>query len=487
MMSLKLLFFINFLPFTLFAQTELTEKQLREDYTIFKNVLTGSHPGLYKYTTKAEWDSIFSDFEAEITHINNAQDFFKKISALALNVRDGHLRILHPTMDTIPTMFPLLVKIIDGKLFTDTGDFGIPLGSEIIAIDRLKSQELIQRMLKYAPSDGYNTTKKHRQIEFEFGILLYYELGAKSGYTVTYHTPDHRIHTSKVKSQSFQSIGIRNPYRSSYFSSYHRKVDKVEHAKHHIQQKLPFVYFIDSINTAVLTVNSFGIDPQEFKSEIIDIFKEIKRQKATSLIIDVRQNIGGYRANAITLFSYLSDRPFKQRISETAITSGLIEADYKIHTMSGYTEFFNDFFANAENRNGRWILTTDKAEETMKPYKRPFKGNTYVLIGGNTFSAGSAFALSAKNNPQIKLIGEETGGGYYFHTGQFPVFYKLPHSKIVVNMSLVNINHYVKDNSVPEGSGILPDYEVTLTQKDLINGTDGPLDYIIKKLKYSKQ
>jgi C-terminal processing protease CtpA/Prc len=107
----------------------------------------------------------------------------------------------------------------------------------------------------------------------------------------------------------------------------------------------------------------------------------------------------------------------------------------------------------------------------------------YVLIGGKTFSAGSAFALNAKNDPKITLVGEETGGGYYFHTGQFPLLYELPNSKIMFSLSLVKINHFVKDTSVQKGNGILPDIEINLTQKDLISGTDSQLDFVIKQIK----
>lgn len=47
-------------------------------------------------------------------------------------------------------------------------------------------------------------------------------------------------------------------------------------------------------------------------------------------------------------------------------------------------------------------------------------------------------------------------------------------------MSVVKINHYVKDQSIPKGSRVLPDYEVKLTPSDLIEGKDSQLDYIIK-------
>ena len=116
----------------------------------------------------------------------------------------------------------------------------------------------------------------------------------------------------------------------------------------------------------------------------------------------------------------------------------------------------------------------------MKPFRKPFKGNVFVLIGGRTFSAGSAFALNAKNDANITLIGEEAGGGYYFHTGQYPVLYELPNSRIMLRMSFVKINHYVTDNTVAKGRGVLPDSIVHLTVQDLIESKDSQLDYAVK-------
>ncbi len=474
---------ILLLPLSVLGQKELSNEQILEDYTIFKEILTIGHPSLYEYTSQNVWDSIFSSFEQkEINKLKTPNDLFKSITSIAENVKDGHLNILHPKMDTLPTMFPVLVKFIGEKLYTDTDDFGIPVGSEIMSINNVSSQAILKDILKYAPSDGFNRTKKYLQIEKEFGILHYYEYGTKKKYLVKYKMRNGKIKTIEIAPKSFENIGNRYPNRNSHFASYHQSVNRIEYFKNRIAKKRPFVYYLDSINTAVLTVNSFGLPPQEFKSKLIDLFKEIKKSKTENLIIDIRQNIGGYRINAISLYSFLTNEPFKQRISESAVTNVLPHKKYVIHTMSDYTGFFQMYFASAKKNDRRWILEKDHAQAEMIPYKKIFNGNVYVLIGGNTFSASSAFALSAKNSKDITLIGEETGGGYYFHTGQFLALYELPNSKIMVRIPFVKIDKYVLDNSIPKGSGILPDIEITQTIKDLINGRDSQLDYIMKRI-----
>ncbi|MEQ9310675.1 MAG: S41 family peptidase [Balneolaceae bacterium] len=474
---------ILLLPLSIFGQKELSNAQVLEDYTIFKEILINGHPSLYEYTSQTEWDSIFSSFEQKgIKKVKTSNDLFKSISSVADNVKDGHLNILHPKIDTLPAMFPVMVKFIGGKLYTDTDDFGIPLGSKIMSIDSMPSQTILKDFLKYAPSDGYNLTKKYCQIEKEFGILHYYEYGNSESYSVKYMVSDGETKTIEVAPKSFESIGNIYPNRNSHFAEYHQKTNRMEYFKNRIAEKWPFVYYIDSINTAVLTVNSFGLDPQEFKSKLISLFKEIKKKKAENLIIDIRQNIGGYRINAINLYSFLTNEPFKQRISESAISKVLPHEENVIHTMSDYSEFFEMYFSSAKKENGRWILTEDHAKAEMIPYKKTFKGKVYVLVGGNTFSAASAFALSAKNSKEIILVGEETGGGYYFHTAQYSALYELPNSKIMVRMPFVKIDKYVLDYSVPKGSGILPDIEIPLKIKDLIDGKDNQLDYVVKQI-----
>lgn len=484
MKSKSILFAIIFYPLFLLGQETLTKEQITEDYTILKNVLTNGYPCLYEYTSQLQWDSLFTNFEKEkLTTINTTNELFKSIVELTDYARDGHLVVMRPQLTSTPKLFPLLVKIIDGKFYTDTDDFDIPIGSEIISIDHTSAIELRQKLTKYAPSDGFNTTKKDRQIEREFGILHFYEFGAKDTYQVKYKTPSDEVYTKNVESQPFQSIGDRFVNRNSYFSIYHNATNTSEFVKNTLGKKEPFVYFIDSLNTAVLTMNSFQLDVEKFQKELKTIFKNINRKKIENLIIDIRQNEGGYPLNSINAFSYIAREPFKQRAATCVITASLPEEHHGQNLVNGYTysTFFEEYYQNASKKGNEWVITTDENEAFMVPKKNGFKGKTYVLIGGRTFSAGSSFALFCKNQ-DITLIGEETGGNYYTQTGGYPILYTLPNSKIKVLISFVKISRYVKDKTLKISSGILPDARVPLTVQDLIKGSDSQLDYVINQI-----
>jgi len=268
-MKRKLFFLIILLPSTVLGQKQLTKEQALEDYMILKNVLTNGYPSLYEYTSQSEWDSLFTNFEQKkIKSIQNNSDFYKSLIELTDHVRDGHLIVMRPQIDSIPKLFPLLLTIINRKLYTDTDDFGIPVGSEIVSIDGIDAIDLRKKLLKYAPSDGFNTSKKDRQVEREFGILHFYEFGAKTNYTVEYRTPSNEVITNTFESQTFKSIGKRFAKRNSLL------------ARKTLNEKGPHLYFIDSIKTAVLTLNSFYLDVENFQVALVDIFKNIKRKKA---------------------------------------------------------------------------------------------------------------------------------------------------------------------------------------------------------------
>ena len=470
--KVKILFLAILLPLIALSQKRLTNEQVLEDYKILKNVLTKGHPSLYEYTSKSKWDSLFTDFEKnKIATIDNKNDFYKSITELTDYVRDGHLIIMRPQLDSVPNLFPLWLKIINKKLYTDTDDFDIPVGSEIISIDGLNAKELRNRFMKYAPTDGFNETKKDRQIEMEFSILHFYEFGAKPNYQVEYRTPSNEVITSTIESQTFESIGKRFTKRNSFL------------ARKTLSEKGPHLYFIDSISTAVLTLNSFNLDVERFKIALVDIFKNIKQKRAKNLIIDIRQNEGGYPLNTIKAFSYITNEPFKQQVSSYVTTDILPEEQYSQNLVNGYTyeTFFKKYYQNTEKTENGWKSITDENEPLMIPHKKKFEGKVYVLVGGKTFSAGSSFALFCKNQG-ITLVGEETGGSYYTQTGGYPIIYTLPNSKIKVLISFVKISRYTKDETVKKGRGIVPDIEIPLTVKDLIDSKDSQLNYVIKQI-----
>ena len=263
---------------------------------------------------------------------------------------------------------------------------------------------------------------------------------------------------------------------------YHNREDKVAYIMQTIGNKEPYLYFVDSLNTGVLTLNSFGLDHELFATKVADAFRQLNRNHAAHLIIDLRRNTGGFPENANHAFSYLAKDSFVQPKSLFVTTSEVpLQAYYQSTPAMTYESFFENRFDNSSRTPNGWRLQAPENDDSMVPARRGYDGEVYVLIGGDTFSAGTTFALNCKNQG-ITLIGEETGGGYYFHTGVYPVRYELPNSGIRFLLSLVRHENHVANETVSVGSGVRPDTRVPLTVDDLIEGKDPQLDYVLQKI-----
>ena len=89
-----------------------------------------------------------------------------------------------------------------------------------------------------------------------------------------------------------------------------------------------------------------------------------------------------------------------------------------------------------------------------------------------------------KSDENTILVGRETLGGYYEHTGFYPLTYQLPNSKLEVTFSIVNVKQDVKilgDEKI--GDGVKPDFEIKKTLESLTTKEDIELNYIINKIK----
>lgn len=476
------LFIVVFCIFTysLSAQKDIDSVGLIEDLKIFKNILQQGHPSLYEYISKDSLDYLFDNIEASSRDGLTDIELYKNMLKITDAIKDGHLLLFAPnTIKTDQYYFPLILKIINTEFYTDTDDFGIPIGSKINSINGERMPRVLEKLKKYSPTDGYNLTRKYRDIELKFGLFFAYEYGIVKQYTIEYIEPDGLEKTISLPAESFVKVKLRNTKRSSYFSKYHYQKNNPNFFDKYISNREPFVYYKEELNAAVLVINSFAGDIRIFKSNLTKIFKEINKKKIAHLIIDVRNNDGGFRSNAVNLYSFITKKAFKQTVNEFVISLSVLERKYKTQTFLSEKEFLKDKFKNHAVFDG-WRLPFDDQEPLMVPDQNRYNGSVYILAGGTTFSAGATFVLNAKNDPDITIIGEDTGGGYYFHTGEFPVYYEFPNSKTQMVMSMVKVTHYVKEKSIPKGSGIPPDKHIVLSQKDLIEGKDPQLDYVLR-------
>ncbi len=196
-------------------------------------------------------------------------------------------------------------------------------------------------------------------------------------------------------------------------------------------------------------------------------FRTLHREHIRNLVIDVRTNGGGNVGVSNLLTKYIVNYPFR-----------LADSLYATKKKSRYGRYIQHYFFDRLSMN---LVTRRKKDGNYhfgyfeRHYFRPrkknhFKGNVYVLTGGNSFSATTLFADKIKGQQNVLLVGEETGGGAYGNTAwQIPdvtlpntgIRFRLPRFRMVVN------RNYIKN-----GRGVLPDVFVGPSVESIRNGID---------------
>ena len=209
--------------------------------------------------------------------------------------------------------------------------------------------------------------------------------------------------------------------------------------------------------------------------------KALQKNKIGHLIIDVRSNGGGSVTNSTFISRFLADHRFK-----------IADSLYAITRKSKYGRYIqNDFW----NRLFMRFLTKRKADGNyhfgyferhfFKPKKHNhFDGKTYILTGGNSFSATTLFVSSIIKQENVVVVGEETGGGAYGNTAWLIPDVTLPETGVRFRLPLFRL---VVDKNIPKtGRGVQPEVEAKPSVHAIRQGADFKLDKVMELIKEEK-
>jgi hypothetical protein len=117
-------------------------KELQADFKQFRKFLEGSHPQLYRFTSKKTFDSLFEAHHRMIDHSMTTQEFYRILVPLVVRAGCGHTSLWAPDgyWDRAPQrMVPLGVYAREGQLFViHSFNQAAPVkyGSQIVSSNR---------------------------------------------------------------------------------------------------------------------------------------------------------------------------------------------------------------------------------------------------------------------------------------------------------------------------------------------------------------
>ncbi len=459
--------------------------QLQEDYRLFRNILEESHPSLYWYTPKDTIDHYFDKAASQLNDSLPEYKFRNLLSSVLSQVRCGHTTVraskaaVKYAERNRSIAFPLNLKIWnDTAIITSSlnrSDSMIPRGSRLLSIENRPIENIVDSFFKHLSTDGYNLTHKYQVLSnagmFRNMYAGYY--GLRPRMRIEYLDTAGIVNVADVR--------WYNPFADSTARRPSARPGPTKQERKEMARRAQRNMRIDTaLNMAVLEVNSFTRKYQ-LRSFLRRSFKKLRKENINHLVVDMRGNGGGNVVLSNLLTKYIADKPFKISDSLYAITNKSRYGKYQ----DKY--FFNRLFfifMTHRKKDGLHHFGLYEGKYFKPRKKNHYDGETYILTGGNTFSAASLFTKALKDQPDVTVIGEETGGGAYGNSAWLIPDVTLPNTGVRFRLPLFRL---VIDKDEEKGRGIVPEVYAPPTIDAIIRMEDYKMDKAIELIRQKKK
>jgi hypothetical protein len=464
---------------------KIAPEKMRSDVVLLKKVLEADHPSLYWYTSKDSLDFYFNTILDHLTDSLTEFNFKNRLSWVVSKIKCGHTSVhfSKPYSRYLKHLklphLPLYVKTWSDSIVVVANAFSmdsiLKRGTVITSINGLSNKVLLDSMFSFISTDGYGDNFKSQLCSFNFPAFYYNAFGESEKFTVNY-----------LDSLGIEKSEVINAYERKRDTSSKKfaKIPPAELPKKTFPQYLSTkknIQFDTTNGIAYMQLSTFS-NNANLKPFFRKSFKKLKKHGITNLVIDLRENGGGNISNSIRLTKYLVNKPFKIADTVAAKTKNIT---YKKYLQSGLAYWFAMQFTARKKDDGRAHYTYYESNMFNPNKKNHFSGQVYLLQGGFTFSAATMFVNSLQGQPNVTVVGEETGGGSYGNSAVYLPTLVLPNSKIRVSIPLYRV---VIDHSKEKiGRGVIPDVLIPPSSVAIQQGVDAKMQGIMKMIYEKKE
>ena len=460
-----------------------SRQQLEEDYSLLRSILEKKHPSLYWYTGKDSMDMYFNKYFSAIQDSMTEQQFGWKILApLTDKIHCGHTsfgmsRAYNRWVNNrkFPS-FPLLMKCWNDTMAVTASlirnDIVFKRGTLITAINGLHNKELVDTLFGYMTEDGIANNVNYIRLSNNFPYYHRNVFGLSKQYRVQYLDSAGTEQTKMVplfefpKDSSKKSTVIPPPKKTRH----ERKMERLQAARS---------LAIDTTNnTAIITLNTFS-SGRKLRRFFRQSFSYIKKTNISGVVLDIRNNGGGEINLSTLLTKYVTRVPFK--VADTVFAAAKSLGPYTKYIKGKFLNNIALFFLTKKRADGHYHFGFLERKFYRPKNTNHFGGDLYVLTGGLTFSASALFCNDIKGQPGIKLVGEETGGGWHGNDGIMIPDITLPNTRLRVRLPLfrlVQYKHFPKN-----GHGIMPDIYIGPNYEALVKGYDKKMQVVMDMIR----
>lgn len=465
----------------------ISREEATADLNFYFKVIDEQHGNPYLYISREDFHQLIADKIASLPEQVSYQQISNTLVALNQKIRCGHTSVTFSassfrSIAETPNFFPYPVSIIDGELYIDFEDGAFPYGARLTKINGVDAGTILNELSLLPVTDGYIKTKVLRDIEKKFGHYFLMRYGASEEFQVTYEA-------GGVKEEMIVTGGTATEMLTN---NYYRPVYKTH------ERYIHFTHFaaVDSLNTLVMTLNTFNAKPEWFLERVMSRYDaEAQKFNFNNLVIDIRDNEGGDRRLLNILYQLVSGQTLSDPSLNSTRTLNIDQSQLRAingsvseNAVLKAEDYLSERFVNTQNGNFAtdqidWYAGDFKLDLDLSQLK--FEGQVYVLTSGKTYSAAADLARILGNLDNVKLIGEETGGAHVARTANMLLNYELPNTGMKVQVPVIYEEFVNTDRDNGVGRGTFPDYLVTQTYEDMMNRKDTAFTFVLNLIQQS--
>lgn len=462
-------------------------EQLIEDFDIGWKIYQNNHPSYNWYAPEDSVNKRFARARASIKDSMTEPEFRLTLSYALAGIHCGHTAVIpskgyrkYITSQNEP-VFPLHVKVwgedsmvVLQNMHGDTSP--IKRGSIISAIDNIPSGVFITQMKQYISTDGFSDGFKEIQISSSFPGRFKWMYGLRKQYEISYIDSSGQNKTAIIPVFMPPVKDISKKNISDTSSPKIKQPNKAPSPKKNTYGS----FKIDTARQlAMLELNSFS--HKNIPKLIRSSFKEMARTNIPNLAIDLRLNGGGKIDNSTLLTRYIIDKPFR---AADSVSAKDLKLTYPKYVQAAWFYRYFKWALVKKQADGRWHIQ-HMERKVFKPRKKyHYTGKVFVLTSGNTFSASTLFLSKIYQQPNVDVVGDETGGGARGNSAVMTPKIYLPNTGVQLRLPLFRI---ISDINIPEnGRGILPTVPVSVDSRYILLGIDKKLEEVYQLIESNK-
>lgn len=447
---------------------KLCPEVMLDDLQKLKQALHQIHPDLFYYISKEQLDSSYRCAIKKVANELTVLEYCKTISVFLSTLKDSHTHFNPKSLifwgPRNKGTFPFSLRKIGEKFYLESilGDQKLK-GMEILEFNNISVRDIFRQSLCFSLIEG-SAFSAQEEIATKGMSLAFSQM------------------QSFKSSDSIQILYVNGDDTLTTFQRAHSKMELYLFKEQKRQRAVS--YFFNRDNLAVLKISTFQPkNLNHFKREVSDFFEEVSERNCRELVIDLRDNPGGFIKAQEYLWSFLNFERKKCSIEHVykrsdydpfANMSFINKWRFKLKAKKEYPFGMHSDeydFMRSELGTSFKISYSDLTQDQIKP----FDGKCTLLINGLSMSSSVLFAGWFKDAERGEIVGSPCLGPMSGTFGS-SVTINLPGTGLPVLISTVKFNpqHTKKVTFQP----IFPDKIIEYSIDDIKLNQDPIFNYL---------